>query len=515
MRASIETGVSQDMIDPRKRDLVICRGQEPGGGNIRWMQSPFNCDTEDLYHIMNSEKNEDLLVHLQYRDNDVLFDTFSMPHPMSSHGTGTAQSASKGNNSPALPTSNRDSRPNTGSLSTSKKRVRKPKTKLNIQRNRKRYRERVKNQANETKERYAKVAEEIARLKLEQEQLHCERTMLESMCKYSESAVNLVRSAAASISTLATDSAWQLKVAAQAKMMAAYGDIIDTLYSKCLRPTDDQLRAMFAHGAVKIKSIHKKSFLDRLCQMITEWQTSSPAGREVLERKLSYAFETRARIAKIVSREQPAMIETIFDFSNKLIEATQLEPQDVSAILARRTLLDNEELVVATVLTEEQRIALSRHWKVYLAHDEFSRVRIKESSTTVEQSLTANQTGARPSHQPVGSLAQVARSHLSLLKTSASLEELSNEELIARINLAVDSVAVLRPLQLAYVMISTLPHADTICDVVSMYKSLLRLEGADFVLKYDYEVASDVCDCSPTSTAAPAIERAPLNHHSD
>jgi hypothetical protein len=435
---------------------------------------------------MNSIKNEDLLVHLQadYGDNSMLSDPLSMFDSMS-HEMGAAPSTLKGNSSPAMPTSNRDLQTKSVSLSTDEKGVRKPPkrtaTKLNIQANRKRYRERVKNRANETKERYAKVAEEIAHLKLEQEQLRCQRTVLESMCIYSESAVNLIRNAAASISTLAA-SPWQLQGAAQAKMMAAYGDVVDTVWSKCLRPTDDQLRAMLAHGAVTIKSVRKLSLLDRLCNLITEWQTSSPAGREIIERKISYAFETRARLVKIVSREQPAMIETIFDYSKK-VSAARCESGD-AAILARRSLLDNEELIAATVLTEEQRIALLRHWKVYVARIQLSKGRINESTTSVEESLTAIQPDALSSHEPVGSLSQVARSHLNLHKTSASLEESTNEVLIAKVNLAIGCVAVLRPLQQAYVMISSMPNDDAICDVVNLYKSLLGLEGADLLLRY-------------------------------
>ncbi|KAG7668017.1 hypothetical protein Ndes2526B_g01560 [Nannochloris sp. 'desiccata'] len=432
-----------------------------------------------------------------------------MPDPMFSHGTGTAPRPSTENNSPAImmPISNGDSQPKSGSLSTGKNGVHKPKnqaTKANIQESRRRYRERVKNKANETKERYAKVAEEIARLKLEQEHLQCENTVLESLCKYSESAVNLIRNAAESISTLATGSAWQLKGAAEAKMMAAYGDLVDTVWSKFLRPTDEQLRAMFADGAVKIKSVDKDSFLDRLCNAIAQWQTSSPAGREVLERKISYAFETRGRIAKILSREQPAMVESIFRYSNTQTASTQVKSRG-----ARHKILENEDLIAATVLTEEQRIALLRHWKVYVAHAKNSRGCIEESAATVEESLTAIQTGALSSHEPVGSLSQVARSHLSLRKASNSLEELSNGELIARVNLSIGCIAVLRPLQQAYIMISSLPNADIGRDIVSVYRSLLRLEGADFALKHDYELPGSAC--ARDAAAALAVEGGPLS----
>jgi hypothetical protein len=92
------------------------------------------------------------------------------------------------------------------------------------------------------------------------------------------------------------------------------------------------------------------------------------------------------------------------------------------------------------------------------------------------------------SPEPIGSLSRIAKSHLALSETSGALINLSHEEMIARVNLGLGCIAVLRPSQQAYVVMMSTPNVDMMCDIVAVYKLLLRMEGAAFALKHDYEL---------------------------
>jgi hypothetical protein len=437
---------------------------------------------------------------------------FNAQGTLNSDGTGAAPSTCLGNNS--LPTSNGNSKEQTksgGSKSIAKRGVRKTAmssaaAKVSIQESRKRYRERIKKEAMETQEKFERVAGEIARLKLEQEQLHCENTVLEIMCRYSESAVNLIRNAAASISTLATDSAWHLKGAAHASMMAIYGELTDTVWEKLLRPSDEQLLKLAKQQGVL--STNRETFVDRLWNVIAEWNSASPAAREIIERKIHYAFETRGRVVRLLLREHPNMIVSAIRFSR-----TENENQPLSigglgsihsdprtAVVKRDALFNSEDIIRATLLTEEQRIALLRYWKIYVTHFKKSKGIVEDSTATIDNSMRATKTGAL-AHEPVGSLYKIATSHIQLQQTSTSLEELSQDEIFARVHLALGCLSVLRPLQLAYFVLMSIPNLDMICDIVTVYKSLLRMEGAAFAVKHDYEITGTTNDGTTNGSA--------------
>jgi hypothetical protein len=367
-------------------------------------------------------------------------------------------------------------------------------TKVGMQESRRRYRERAKIKAIETKANYEKAVEELARLKHEQVQLQNENSVLESMCKYSEAVINLIRNAASSISTIAADSAWQIRTAAQTSLMAAYGDLADTIWSKFLRPTDAQLRTMVKLG--NFTPVHQTIFLDRLCNAIKEWQTSSPAGREVIERKLFYTFDTRARLCRILIEEKPEFIRNLFSTAKGL----RLEAQRHWAVLQQNQLLNNEDLIAASALTEGQRIALHRHWKIYLAHIQKTKGAVKKGALELDANLQAVKQGALP-NEPVGSLSEIAKSQLALHRTVSSLEEFSMEEMIARVNLGLGCVSVLRPIQQAYLTILAIPSCDMLNGITTIYKSLLKLEGAAFDVKHDYEIENGTGGDHSTSAA--------------
>ncbi len=353
--------------------------------------------------------------------------------------------------------------------------------KASIQESRKRYRERIKQEGIAAKEKFAKVREEIARLKHEQLQLQCENTVLESMFRYSESAVGLLKNAAASISTLVSDSAHKISTAAHSSLMTVYGEIEDAVWCRILRPSDDQLYRL-AMEHVKSSFSHRESFIEKLQAVILEWRNANPTGRDLIERKISYAFETRARLAKYVVLENPALMESIFKSGNITTYTTKSARE--KAIANRNQLLDHEGLVAATILTEEQRIALRRHWKVYVAHFQKSKGLVDASTVAVEKSLKESLEGEL-------AVKKWATSHLELQTTSASLDELTYQDMVARVKLALGCLQCLRPMQLAYVVIGALPDYDMICDIVSVYKSLLKMEGAADAygfLKHDYEL---------------------------
>lgn len=139
----------------------------------------------------------------------------------------------------------------------------------------------------------------------------------------------------------------------------------------------------------------------------------------------------------------------------------------------------NTDFIGAIQLTHEQYEAMRDAWYVYA--DRYAQVRSRLTNILSTSHIS------------------VAQSHLGACEHAALLEEVVREELAARFDLVVQTVAILRPLQSLYIRLSTLYS----CDIRVSYGIILGL-GSD-----ECDALSDVGRPSASEVRALSALRKP------
>ena len=137
----------------------------------------------------------------------------------------------------------------------------------------------------------------------------------------------------------------------------------------------------------------------------------------------------------------------------------------------RLACLENPEVISASRLTEDQKVALLRHWNIYKQTYKSAKVSVSLSGQKIEQGIAKASEGA-VDFEPIGSMHNAAEGHVAINEAATMLHEFNEEELRARMELMSGIWAVLTPIQHAYVMMKALPQPD----IVGMYKAMLQME---------------------------------------
>lgn len=361
------------------------------------------------------------------------------------------------------------SNPSSGATGAAKKakRIYKPRTGAARERNKdaqRRYRERVKEKALETEAAVEKINAQLAAAREEQERLRAENTALEMIRHYADSAIAALRSAAASISSAVSDA----KSSAQTRSAKIYADAMEAFWYHLRSPSEEQLRVI----AREEKNLHplNSTFIALLCTFVHEWFTGSPNTRVLPERKLSILFNSRHRFANILFEVDPKKaLRLIQAFSP---EYPQLRRQETPAERrARVACICNPEVIAASRVTDEQKVALLQHWNLYKQRYKTAKTAVGESARQIEESIASAAQGAANS-EPIGSLHAAAKAYVSISEATELLSDYNTEELIARMELMTGVFAVLTPIQHAYVLLTAVPEPD----IVGIYKSMLQLQ---------------------------------------
>lgn len=358
----------------------------------------------------------------------------------------------------------------------------------------KRYRERLKSKSAHVEEATQAMAAELAALRLEQETLLTESTVLDYIRQYTESAIGLLRTAAGAFSSF-TATASRIPAAAQASLMSVYADVMECIWCTLRRPSDDQLRALIC--STRDFQAANPTFVTGLANILSPW-AKIPASRVYLERKLALIFETRRRVVTLMKQECPEKLVRMMVACIPPAPAGTPKPLSTAysySHLANKPYLLNPELIQATALSEEQRIALIRHMRMYTLRYNDAREAVLQAPTNLSNSIDIAHQGAAPT-EPVGCLLHAAEAHLAARRIIDSFNGYTTEELLARIELLLGVFGVLRPLQRAYVFLSAAPNAD----IVTICESLLQLDGGNSgvplmdVLMIDRDAAALCCD---------------------
>ena len=410
-----------------------------------------------------------------YLDGDLR--EISVPETKTGSGISTAQAYEPDN------VTAKDSR-QTNNGKPPRKRPYKPRMGVSREKNKetqKRYRERLKNKSSQTHVALDVLAAKVKALRLEQEKLLTEHSTLECLRQYADSAIGVLRTAASSATSLAS-SATRVPAAAHASLMSIYADMVECLWIKLRRPSDDQLREVI-HSGAEIQTMHP-AFVSGLGNLLAQW-SSSPASRVLVERKLALIFETRSRFVSIAMQERPEkIIRIMLAFSPSAEETSGTSTTTAGQMgyngttaqfnyghVAQRDYLLDKDLIAATAMREEQRIALLRHWKVYTNKYSAAKRAILEAPSELATSITTTTQGAA-SGELIGNSSHAAKGLLAAKGVIDELNGYTTEELLARVELMIGTFRVLTPLQRAYVILGSVPHPN----IVSMCKSLLRLD---------------------------------------
>jgi hypothetical protein len=295
---------------------------------------------------------------------------------------------------------------------------------------------------------------EMEALKLEQQTLHCQNSVLHSMIDYKDSLIASVRNALQNFTT------------ATSTIYSIVGEFQSVIWNNLVNVSDDEIIAM-SKSDDTIRSANRV-FFSMLTNTMIEWgNASSPANEARSERKLGFILGVRRRMTNFTWKKDPLRVA-------RVMHAPPVDPDCLAEFArAKASYLANDDLMEAAALTEEQKVALTKYWKIYLNKHNNSRNILKKSANKLDKSIAATNNG---DGDVVGNLTQSANGFLSAAETVADLDGFTSGELIARAELMLGAWDVLRPLQQAILMFDEItPNTD----IVAVYKTLLKLDTSN------------------------------------
>jgi hypothetical protein len=319
-----------------------------------------------------------------------------------------------------------------------------------------RYRERSRLKQKALREKLAedvkKAEQEIEALKLEQQNLYTEHTVLQAMIDYKNSVLASAHNAFGNFK------------AASSTVYSVFGAVQTAVWNKLVSASDEQVRTI-SKSLPTMKSLNRV-FFNMLSSIILDWGSATPEKRDQIERKLGRILAVRTSATKIGWAHDP--LHTARVMHNPPVDEDML-----ANFTNAKACLREEDLLAAAVLTDDQKVALTSYYNAYLDKYNAARSGLGGTVSKLEKSVTVTETGAR-SGEPIGNLTLGAQGFMSAALCAAELEQLTNEELLARGEMILGAWSVLRPVQLAIIMFES-PSQRTI-DVVAIYKNLLKLD---------------------------------------
>ncbi|KAL4514748.1 hypothetical protein Ndes2526B_g03922 [Nannochloris sp. 'desiccata'] len=339
-----------------------------------------------------------------------------------------------------------------------------------------RSREKARNAREQLETALGEAQAEMEALRKEQENLRSEHTVLQAMREYKDSLIASARSALGNFT------------ATSSVIYSFFGELQTVVWKNLITASEDQID-IISRSDSTLRAANRV-FLNLLSSTVLEWGSASPEKRHGIERKLGLILSVRHRAVNSTWQKYPLRV------ARKL----QYPPVDEDCLVKfanAKSCIAGQELLAAAALTDDQKLALMKHWELYLDRHNNLKSAAREGAESLEKSIATTQSGARPG-DPVGSLSSGAQGFQKAAESVAALEKLSNTELLAQAQLILGAWSVLRPLQQAILMFDVTPQID----IVTIYKKLLSLEQGECVQgrgRYINEskntVSATLCQC--------------------